>query len=452
MAKTRKKRRRLKKSVKRFLLGLVLLPATLYVVLGYVVQRCSVESDAPQVAFDSISVQSIEEMRSRIVSMMERPTPLDTSNIAISLYDLEAKTSIYRWHADRLLPPASCMKLLTALSAMEFLGLTHQFVTEVKLDGTQSGSTFYGTVLLQLDDDPLCESLQPMVESLQRRGIRQIEGDVVLDLLRNDTLKAHPTAAVWDIPYNKLPILLKGRKRIEQDLAYTLSVAGISLHRNPLLAEPMLQGIDPVEEPVAFRLGVNRLEAHATSIYRHSTPLTEVLAPMLIHSSNIKADALAYHIDHAYDRIAGVRAIKGRWSTELMSMIARTELDDWETFVVNDGSGLSPDNRMTADFLITILTYAWEREDMRRFLIDEGLATPAHPIRHGSLLGRMAAPLYRNKIFVKTGTLTTKGVSSLAGYAQSADGRWYAFAIVNEDSPVAESRIFQDSFCRELVR
>ncbi len=448
----KKKSRKLKKSVKRFLWGVLTFVVGGFLVAGLVVQRCSLHPEPKEQPADTINTEPIEEMRCRIDRLVGIPHNLDTANMAISVFDIESQQPVYRLHADRLAPPASCMKLLTAVSAMEFLGISHRFVTEVKLNGAQSGSTFYGTVLFQLDDDPLCETFQPMVDALLARGIRKIEGNIVLDLLRNDTLKAHPTASSWDIPYHKLPVLMKGHSRIHKDLLFTLQAQGISLHRNPLLAEPALQGISALQDPYAFRMAVNHVETHAETIYRHTTPLTDVLAPMLIHSSNIKADALAYHIDHAYDRIAGARAIDGRWFRSLLPMVSQPGRDDWETFVVNDGSGLSPENRLTADFLISLLQYAWANDDMRRVLIDEALATPAHPVRHGSLLGRMSAPLYRNRIFVKTGTLTTIGLSSLAGYARAADGHWYAFAIINENSPVADSRIFQDHLCRELVR
>lgn len=458
----KKKRRKLKKSVKRGCLLLLVVPLLLYVGTGWLVQRCTIER-TDVVEADSLiaDTAALTEIRQRIEHLLNTPQALDTSNIHIAVYDIASQQNVYRRHADRLAPPASCMKLLTAVAAMEYLGVHHQFVTQVKLNGEQSGSTFYGTVLLQLDDDPMVESLQPMVDALRHRGITCIEGDVVFDLLRNDTLKAHSTAATWDIPYHKLPILLKGRKRIEQDFYYLLQTAGVAFHRNPLLACPALQGIDPVAEPVVFRLGVNSLETHTRTIYLHRTPLTEILAPMLIHSSNIKADELYFHIDHVFDRIAGVNTCEGQRVQDFMPILfdalsygsgdAVQDLSG-KDYVINDGSGLSPENRLTADFLIALLRYAWTNEEMRHFLIDEALATPGHPVRHGSLLGRMYAPLYRNKIFVKTGTITTIGLSSLAGYAQAADGRWLIFAIINEDSPVAESRIFQDAFCRELIR
>ena len=89
---------------------------------------------------------------------------------------------------------------------------------------------------------------------------------------------------------------------------------------------------------------------------------------------------------------------------------------------------------------------------IRRYFIDEALATPDSGLRRGSLLSRMSRPEYRGKIFCKTGTMTTKGGSSLAGYIHSDDGHWYAFAIINVDSPVAEARIFQDKLCKMMIK
>ena len=80
------------------------------------------------------------------------------------------------------------------------------------------------------------------------------------------------------------------------------------------------------------------------------------------------------------------------------------------------------------------------------------MATPGEPSRRGSLLSRLAHTDYRDRIFVKTGTMTTIGGSSLAGYIHGHDGHWYAFSIINTDSPVAESRIFQDRLCKTMMK
>jgi D-alanyl-D-alanine carboxypeptidase/D-alanyl-D-alanine-endopeptidase (penicillin-binding protein 4) len=125
--------------------------------------------------------------------------------------------------------------------------------------------------------------------------------------------------------------------------------------------------------------------------------------------------------------------------------------DRLANFVLNDGSGLSPENRLTADFLVQLMVYAYRQPGIKDVLIDEALATPAHPVRHGSLLGRMSAPCFRDRIFCKTGTLVSYASSSLTGYAHHQNGRWFAFSIINNNSPVYDAREFQDAVCRVLV-
>lgn len=329
------------------------------------------------------------------------------------------------------------MKLLTAISAMHYLGTDYCYASQVKACGQRSGSVLHGALCFHLADDPMLESLEPMVEAVGKSGIRHVEGDVRLELMREDTLRAHETAAMWDIPYNRLPISLKGSERIVNDLRYLLAQRGITYDHFVLPDKSGYPGY-------SGSFG----ESDESTIFRHETPLTDVLAPMLIHSSNIKADALYQHMERMAAALPLLNLDEGRWLWPLLHQVEGYRPD----FVINDGSGLSPANRLTAHFLVSLLKYAWDDEDMRHVLLNEALATPGHPVRRGSLLGRMTAQQYHNKVFVKTGTLTTIGLSSLAGYVQTADGRWLIFAIINEDSPVAESRIFQDKVCQELVR
>ena len=68
-------------------------------------------------------------------------------------------------------------------------------------------------------------SFQDFVDALSRKGIRHIEGGIIFDMVRTDTLRQHATASPWDIPYSQVPLLMKGEKRIRQDFQY--------IHRKP---------------------------------------------------------------------------------------------------------------------------------------------------------------------------------------------------------------------------
>ena len=249
-------------------------------------------------------------------------------------------------------------------------------------------------------------------------------------LLRTDTLRPHHTAQPYDILYRQVPLLMKGAPRVMSEFRASLRAAGISYDSDTLL----------------FNVPLTK---DAEMIYQYQTPLREVLKPMLTNSSNVKAECVLYHNQHAQDRLAEPD------TTLRMSPLDFIEseniYDRMANFVVNDGSGLSPENRLTADFLVQLMVYAYKDSVIRNVLIDEALATPAHPTRHGSLLGRMSAPCFRDRIFCKTGTLVSYAASSLTGYAQNKNGRWFAFSIINNNSPVYDGREFQDALCRLLV-
>jgi D-alanyl-D-alanine carboxypeptidase/D-alanyl-D-alanine-endopeptidase (penicillin-binding protein 4) len=196
-------------------------------------------------------------------------------------------------------------------------------------------------------------------------------------------------------------------------------------------------------------LAMNVARMCSREVYSVVHPLREVLAPMLIYSSNIKAEAVYYHTDHFLDRRSDTRAGEGSAMRHFVKHevkgIVRPDM------VINDGSGLSPQNRMTADFLIKLLKYAYDDPLLRQEMMDCLLATTADEERRGTLYGRMNDECFEGRVFCKTGTLATRAVSSLAGYLLGEDGRWYAFAILNEETPIFEAREFQDAVCRSLI-
>lgn len=369
-------------------------------------------------------------MEQRLRAFMQAPVRLDTADIALTVYDLSADTAVVAWHESELMPPASCIKLLTAIAALKRLGPEHKYQTRISTRGRIKGGTLHGDVIIQTDDDPVIDDLSPLISALSSKGISQIEGKVVLNLARTDTLRPHHTASVWDIPYNKLPVLLKGQRRIRSEVSTLLARQGIKYHNIRVEPGP-------------------RIYVGITPLKTITTPIEQVISPMLIHSSNIKADALYHHTNHYRDRYEPFRG-KGQSQTELF--LSQDLRYDTTPFTLNDGSGLSPDNRVDANFLLALLRYAWSDESMRDILLNHALATPSHPTRRGSLLTRMSGPEFKGRIFCKTGTLTSRAVSSLSGYAKARNGHWYAFVIINRNSPVGESRLYQDRLCKELVR
>lgn len=392
---------------------------------------CGYRTEGEEAKSDALVCVSADSlMQVKLARFVAQPTRLDTSDIALSVWDLSAQTNVFQWHDQELMVPASSLKLLTAISAMKRLGTEHCYRERVMITGDVSGGVLEGDAIFQADDNPMVESLDEYVAALKRAGIREIRGRMVLNLMRPDTLRAHHTASFWDIPYNRTPILLKGAPRVVQEMRMKLRNAGIESPR------PV------VEEGV-------RIYAAKKILLDKTTKMRDVIAPMLIHSSNIKADALHYHILNYQNRYTGSI---GQRECHVDVFLRENLGYDTSRFTLNDGSGLSPENMVSADFLLELLKYAWNEPEIKDVLINEALATPGHPTRRGSLVSRMRSPLYQDRIFCKTGTLTSIGASSLCGYAHGRNGHWYAFAIINRDSPVEESRLYQDLLCKVLVK
>lgn len=369
-------------------------------------------------------------------SLMRQPQRLDTSLISIAVFDLTASRPVWGHRPDTLLPPASCMKIATAVAALRTLGLEHEYRTSLQIRGTVRGDTLFGSLLLVADDDPLLDDFQPLTAALRRTGVRHVAGPLWLRLAREDTLRPHPSAKVWDIPLSRTPPLLRGRRYVERQLRYALTRSGVTIASR--------------HEAAAIASAVPR-RGRYRRVALVSHKLRDVVTPMLIHSSNIKADAVLYHLDRHQGLLPAGRQ---RWDiTHATALYWQRHAEDAlpRGCVVNDGSGLSPLNRLTAQALVVMLRHAYAYRPLRDYLMGEALATPGAGERRGSLGSRLALAEYRGRVFCKTGTMTTIGGSSLAGYILGRDGHWYAFAVVNADSPVAESRLFQDRLCKTML-
>lgn len=399
------------------------------IVITFVVSSCSSQqsksNENVSVVYYEQNIQIEGDSITDIISEFISTQPyIDSQKLEVCLYDLTSCRYLYAHRDSEPIVPASCIKILTALTALDYLGLEHQYESRVETIGKIKNDTLLGKVTFRMDDDPLFESFTEFAQSLRSKGISCIKGDVSLNLTREDTLRAHPTAKIWDIPYHKLPLLLRGRKYIERHLQYELAINGIKIQQDSLIQAKGKPEIIAVKHNM----------------------MTDVITPMLIHSSNIKADALTGHLStgkHCTEN--GVEIIKKFCNNNLGVDVSSLG------FKINDGSGLSPDNRLNARFLVSLLRYAYDKDDVFEYLVDSALVTPGIQDRMGSLKSRMYNSKCVGRLFCKTGTMVTVGASGLAGYIQTKENNWLAFSILSYDSPVEDSRRLQDKFCKMLV-
>jgi D-alanyl-D-alanine carboxypeptidase/D-alanyl-D-alanine-endopeptidase (penicillin-binding protein 4) len=94
------------------------------------------------------------------------------------------------------------------------------------------------------------------------------------------------------------------------------------------------------------------------------------------------------------------------------------------SYVLHNGSGLNDVNRVTASQVVTLLSYMWERFDVR----PDFLASLAVAGADGTVWGRFTHPTVARTMRLKTGSLAS--VRSLAGYVHSRGNEVFAFSLL----------------------
>lgn len=165
----------------------------------------------------------------------------------------------------------------------------------------------------------------------------------------------------------------------------------------------------------------------AKAIYtKHSLPLESLMHPFLKFSNNSMADifikTLGSEFNGKGDTIEGLNALREYGISIGLNM---------ESWSFQDGSGMSHDNKVTANELSLLLIKM--RENPAYEMIYSSLPIGGQTDRSigGSLKNRFNGEKYRNRVIAKTGHIS--GVYTLAGYVKANSGRTYAFAIMTQN-------------------
>ncbi len=350
------------------------------------------------------------------------------------VYDLQTGHVVYALHSELPLHPASNEKLATTYAALAALGPSFRIETDVLGDGTQSGTTWRGDIVLKGYGDPTLSTteLWSLAHQVAHDGIRHVNGRVIGDESWFDTRRAglgwKRKFYLHESPALSALIVNRGwDRRAETQPA---------LYAAQLFRRYLVDAGVTVRGPA--QTGVARDDATALG-YVVSQPLASLVRFMDMWSDNFTAEMLLKQVG-AVQRGAGTAAA-GVAETRSVLTTAGVPLSKIR-FV--DGSGLSLIDRWTAAGLADVLRQMWLDPDLRRYI------TSSLPVAgvSGTLLYRMRdSPAY-GVVRAKTGT--TDNCSSLSGFV---DDR-YVFSVVENGRPVklrAAMRT-QDRFAEVLAR
>ena len=105
------------------------------------------------------------------------------SSISILIKEAGASMPLVSHLADTPRNPASTMKLLTTIAALDLLGPSYQWETKIYLNGTLNAGTLKGDLVLKGSGDPwfVIERFWKLLKNLQAQGLKHIDGDLVID-------------------------------------------------------------------------------------------------------------------------------------------------------------------------------------------------------------------------------------------------------------------------------
>jgi len=413
-----------------------------------------------------------------------RAAGVPTSAVALYAREVGSPRALINHRADVPMNPASTMKILTTSMAYDVLGRDFVWRTDILATAPITDGVLTGMLIVRGSGDPkfTWDHLRDIVARLRAQGLHTISGDVLIDRTRFGPIP--DTAEAFDgqtlKPYNVTPdALLFNYKAVgfrftpEADGSVKVSTDGPQpdgltivnrlrtgagpcgdwrfriesrFDNGPNAARALFTGTYPREcgEREWFvslfdhngllagtfaRLwrdaggvwnGIVRdgvTPAGARLLFSHvSRPLTDAIHDINKFSNNVMTRQLMLTLDAALN---GAPARQDRLTANARAWAAQREIDAG-AIVVENGSGLSRHERLTAQALAQVLEYGVTAPWSGDFIA----SLPVAGI-DGTLSKRLSGHSTLGRAFLKTGTLT--GVKSLAGYMVRPDGRKLLF-------------------------
>lgn len=397
----------MKKYVFLLLLWVLMLPA-------------NAQTDSLTVKNDSVlTLPWPQSLQANIDTLLTDHPLFDISQVGFMIYDLTADSVLYQYNHRHTLRPASNMKLVTAIAALDRLGAKHQLRTSLYYTGVRDSCTLRGDLYCVGGMDPLfdADDLEAFVEGVRRLGIDTIRGRIVADKTMKDA-DLLGWGWCWDDDNPVLSPLLIGRKdNFTERFAQALRKAGMT---------------------VDVQLSEGRLPADATYMVACVHNIGNVLPKMMKDSDNLYAESLFYQLAAT----SGARPASAKHARQVITKLIEKLGLPSSAYHIADGSGLSLYNYLSPELEVALLRYAWSKESIRKPLY---VSLPIAG-RDGTLSKRMKRTVAEGNVHAKTGTL--KGVTTLAGYCTAANGHMLCFAIMNQGVlKTSNGRDFQDRLC-----
>lgn len=430
-------------------------------------------------------VQGDTQLPPAVVRAMSR-AGVPATHVSIHVRDASTGERIAELNEATPRSPASTIKVLTTFAALDMLGPAYTWKTHAYLNGKLANGVLNGDLVLVGGGDPFMTSDRwwSFVQNLRELGLAKITGDIVIDnthfapinenrggfdaqpyrsynvipdaLMVNFqtsrfTITASPQRARPMITVNPLPANLTITNQLTSgagrcggynrgvsfntpvDDSNTIIVSGVlpaacgtySINRAIMSPADYAYGTfrtfwTQSGGAIDGGLRIASLPAEATRFYTHdSISLAEIIRLVNKFSNNVMARTLLLTL--------GAEKLGVPTSAESGRTAIRAWLDERRIripgFVLENGSGLSRNERVTARGLADVLDAAWHSPFMPEFAASLPLSAT-----DGTLRNRFRAAGMQGRLRMKTGHLDD--VNALAGFINAASGKTYVVVIM----------------------
>jgi serine-type D-Ala-D-Ala carboxypeptidase/endopeptidase (penicillin-binding protein 4) len=373
-------------------------------------------------------------LQARLAKALRVPHVAPARSAAVAM-DLSSGTVLFTQNAPLPLAPASNEKLPLTYALLSNLGASYRIETDVIGEGSQDGTTFDGTLVLEGGGDPTLSTagLRSLAAQLRSAGIRHVTGGIVGDESYFDTRRTvagwKPTFYIEESP--PLSALVVNRARVGRYVTRTPALAAATAFRTTLRGSGIaVDGAATVGHVEDFSIPLAQID---------SPPLGSIIRFMDRESDNFTAELLLKQLGAAVLD----RGTSAAGASVVMRTLAEAGVPMSGVRVV-DGSGLSRLDRLTANALAAVLRAAWSDPAVRPAFV---AALPVAGV-NGTLEGRLRKPPARGRVLAKTGT--TSDASALSGYVSTR----FLFTVLQNGHPLPYwwARRAQDRFVEVLAR
>ncbi len=411
---------------------------------------------------------------------------VNKGGVAVSVKEVTTGNVLYELNSDKPVCPASTLKAITIAASLNELGEDYNFKTGLY-------KTNNNELILKLGADPFLKSgdLRKLLKSAKEKNIVSPKAiyidDSVLDNIEwgegwqwdDDLNPLMPKFSSYNLDKNLLKVTVaptvKGAPaEIKLDVFYpttfmnlvtTGSENNIKISRNNNIAPDVLTIEGTIAKQIQKEIPINHLKRYfrlrledairsekldyygaitnkklpESNIYlvdEISTPIDDAVEEIMKNSSNMIAETLFKLAGGHYSKTSG----SAEKAVEMLLNYCKKIGVDTKNIRIVDGSGVSKNNLVTADFMTSFL--------IAQYNIDNNYKNIFASAGEGTLKNRML--YFGDKLKAKTGTHCD--VSSITGYITTLSGKLIAFDIMINDTKLntSEKKMLEEYILRAI--